>query len=45
LGGEEFAEDIVMAMDLNRAEILEPSLALFLKSLEAQFNVWKGANK
>jgi hypothetical protein len=41
LGGEEFAEDIVMAMDLNRAEAHEPSLGLFLKSLKAQFNSWK----
>jgi hypothetical protein len=42
LGGEEFAEDIVMAMNLGQVEVREPSLGLFLRSLKAQFNVWKG---
>ena len=41
LGGEEFAEDIVMAMNLSQAEVREPSLGLFLRSLRAQFNAWK----
>lgn len=41
LGGEEYAEDIVMAMNLGQAEVHEPSLGLFLKSLKAQFNAWK----
>jgi hypothetical protein len=43
LGGEEFAEDIVEAMNLGQAEVNEPSLGLFLKRLKAQFNTWKGA--
>jgi len=41
LGGEEFAEDIVKAMNLAKAEIREPSLGLFLKSLKALFNQWR----
>lgn len=41
LGGEEFAEDIVKAMNLGKAEIREPSLGLFLKSLKALFNQWR----
>jgi len=41
LGGEEFAEDIVMAMNLGQVEVREPSLGLFLKSLKAQFNMWR----
>jgi hypothetical protein len=41
LGGEEFAEDIVMAMNLGQVEVREPSLGLFLKGLKAQFNAWK----
>ena len=41
MGGEEFAEDIAMAMNLGRAEVHEPSLGLFLKGLKAQFNAWK----
>ena len=41
LGGEEFAEDIVMAMNLGQVEVHEPSLGLFLKSLKAQLNAWK----
>ena len=40
LGGEEFAEDIVMAMDLVQAETREPTFGLFLKSLKALFNTW-----
>ena len=43
LGGEEFAEDIVMAMNLGQAEVSEPSLGLFLKRLKAQFNTWKAS--
>jgi hypothetical protein len=41
LGGEEFAEDIVMAMDLGQVEVNEASFGLFLKSLKALFNAWK----
>lgn len=41
LGGEEFAEDIVKAMNLGQAEVREASLGLFLKSLKAQFNTWR----
>jgi len=41
LGGEEFAEDIVNAMNLGKAEIREPSLGLFLKSLKALFNQFR----
>lgn len=41
LGGEEFAEDMVMAMDLDHVEAREPSLGLFLKSLKGLFNSWR----
>jgi hypothetical protein len=41
LGGEEYAEDVVMAMDLAQAEIREPSLGLFLKNLKGLFNRWR----
>ena len=41
LGGEEFAEDIVMAMDLGQVETNEASFGLFLKSLKALFNAWR----
>jgi hypothetical protein len=40
LGGEEFAEDIVMAMNLGQVETREPSFGLFLKTLKALFNTW-----
>jgi len=40
LGGEEFAEDIVMAMDLALVE-REPSLGLCLRSLKARFKTWR----
>ena len=40
LGGEEFAEDIVEHMDLDRMEVQEPSLGHFLKALKALFNRW-----
>jgi len=40
LGGEEFAEDIVMAMDLARIETREPSFGIFLRTLKALFNNW-----
>lgn len=42
LGGEEYAEEVVMAMDLGQVETREPSFGLFLKSLKALFNRWKG---
>ena len=41
LGGEEFAEDIVMNMDLEQVELREPNLGLFLRNLKAMFNAWK----
>jgi len=40
LGGEEFAEDIVMAMNLGVVETREASFGLFLKNLKALFNNW-----
>ncbi len=39
LGGEEFAEDLVMAMDLGR--VREPSLRLFIRELRGLFNRWR----
>jgi len=42
LGGEEFAEEIVSAMDFGHAEVREASLGLFLKCLKALFNRWRG---
>jgi hypothetical protein len=42
LGGQEFAEDVVSAMDLNLAEGSEPSFGLFLKALKGLFNGWRG---
>jgi hypothetical protein len=42
LGGEEYAEDIVMAMNLGQVEGREPSFGLFLKTLKGQFNTWRG---
>jgi hypothetical protein len=41
LGGEEFAEDIVNAMDLGQAETREPSFGLFAKNLKKLFNGWR----
>lgn len=41
LGGQEFAGDVVNAMNLGRAEVREPSLGLFLKALKALFNQWR----
>lgn len=40
LGGEEFAEDVVMAMNLAQVETREPSFGLFLRNLKALFNTW-----
>lgn len=42
LGGEEFAEDIVIEMDLAHVEVHEASFGLFLRNLKAQFNLWRG---
>jgi hypothetical protein len=42
LGGEEYAEDIVTAMNLGQVEGREPSFGLFLKTLKGHFNTWKG---
>jgi hypothetical protein len=39
LGGEEFAEDVVQAMNLGQSE-REPSLGLLLRDLKALFNGW-----
>jgi hypothetical protein len=41
LGGEEFAEDLVMAMNLGQVETREPSFGLFLKNLKALFSAWR----
>ena len=41
LGGEEYAEDMVMKMNLGHVEGREPSLGLFLKGLKSLFNSWK----
>lgn len=41
LGGEEFAEDIVMNMDLEQVESREPNFGLFLRNLKAMFNAWR----
>ena len=41
LGGEEFAEDLVKAMNLRHAEQREASLGMFLKYLKGQFNSWR----
>lgn len=43
LGGEEFAEDIVDHMDLERVEMQEASLGHFLRSLKSRFNSWSKA--
>lgn len=40
LGGIEFAEDIVRAMDLDRAKRADDSLRHFLDNLGAQFRQW-----
>ncbi len=42
-GGEEYAADIVAAMDLGYVEIHETSLGLFLKVLKGLFNGWRRA--
>lgn len=41
LGGEEYAEDIVQAMDLAHVEGNEPSLGLFLRDIKGLFNRWR----
>ena len=40
LGGEEFAEDIVGAMDLGQVETREDSLGRFLQNLKGLFHTW-----
>ena len=42
LGGEEFADDLVSVMDLNRAE-QENSLGLVIRQMKARFNQWRQA--
>lgn len=41
LGGVEFADDIVKAMDLGQVETHEDSLGRFLQNLKGLFNAWK----
>ena len=41
LGGIEFAEEIVAAIDLSRAALLDPSLSRFLDDLRAAFKQWQ----
>lgn len=41
LGGEEYAEDIVFAMNLGQVEVREKSLGMFLQNLKARFNGWR----
>lgn len=43
LGGIEYAEELVNAMDLERLERTEESLGKLLKSLRKQFQVWQRA--
>lgn len=40
LGGMEYAEDIVNAMDFERMEKSDPSLGHFLKSMRSKFKEW-----
>jgi hypothetical protein len=40
LGGMEYAEDIVRAMDLQRMEQMEPSLGKVIRELNAKFKEW-----
>jgi hypothetical protein len=40
LGGQEYAEDIVRAMDLAQAETREASFGLCMRNLRALFNAW-----
>ena len=42
LGGEEFAQDIVGAMNLSSVEVREPSLGKLLGDLRAVFHRWRG---
>jgi hypothetical protein len=41
LGGLEYAEDIIGAMDLAKVELSEPSFEKLLKELKARFNQWR----
>lgn len=41
LGGIEFAEDIVQAMDLGRAAVADASLAKFIEEARAKFREWR----
>lgn len=40
LGGMEYAEDIVMAMDFERMEKNDSSLGYFLRSMRSKFKEW-----
>jgi hypothetical protein len=41
LGGQEFAEDIVGAMNLAKCETKEPSLSSLLKEMRGTFRGWR----
>lgn len=41
LGGIEYGEEIVNAMDLDKLELTEPSLGYLLKDLRQQFQTWQ----
>jgi hypothetical protein len=43
LGGQEYIDDIVLEMNLGRAETSEPSLGDFLAQLKAFFNSWSSS--
>jgi heterodisulfide reductase subunit A-like polyferredoxin len=43
LGGMEYAEDIVTAMDLEQMEQSDPSLGKLLKDLRSVFKQWSKA--
>ena len=42
LGGMEYAEDIVNAMNLQRIEQVDSSFGKFLKDLQNKFKEWSG---
>jgi len=45
LGGQEFAEDIVSAMDMGRVETQEASLGRFLQEIKGLLNRWAAADR
>jgi hypothetical protein len=42
LGGVEYTEDIINAMDLQRMENVNVSFGKFLKDLQGKFKEWSG---